>query len=31
MNGSILAAATAALESIEREGLTKRERAILSP
>jgi glycine C-acetyltransferase len=31
MNGSILATATAALESIEREGLTKRERAILSP
>jgi glycine C-acetyltransferase len=31
MNGSLLAAATAALESIEREGLTKRERAILSP
>jgi glycine C-acetyltransferase len=31
MNGSILAAATAALEGIEREGLTKRERAILSP
>jgi glycine C-acetyltransferase len=31
MNGSILATATAALESIEREGLTKHERAILSP
>jgi glycine C-acetyltransferase len=31
MNGSILATATAALETIEREGLTKRERAILSP
>ncbi|MET0482239.1 MAG: glycine C-acetyltransferase [Aestuariivirgaceae bacterium] len=31
MNGSILASASAALESIEREGLTKRERAILSP
>ena len=31
MNGSILATATAALEGIEREGLTKRERAIVSP
>src|SRR5262245_15620309 len=31
MNGTLLATATALLESIEREGLTKRERAILSP
>ena len=31
MNGSILATATAALEGIEREGLTKHERAIVSP
>ena len=31
MNGSILATATAALEGIEREGLTKHERSILSP
>src|SRR5689334_24437298 len=31
MNGSILATATAALEGIGREGLTERERAIVSP
>ena len=31
MNGSILATATAALDGIEREGLTKHERSILSP